>query len=133
MFKDLLKGILSAIAIKMLDNYRHLTIQLLKIEAAKSYLHGVKMARLSALGLMGMGLMMSLICVGVVLFHVGIFVLLPWSVEAKAVLGIVLGLVYVAIGVFVLRAAMDERAWIKKSGAAEMMDDAINPSKRPSS
>ena len=130
MFKDLLKGILSAIAIKMLDNYRHLTIQLLKIEAAKSYLHGVKMARLSALGLMGMGLMMSLICVGVVLFHVGIFVLLPWSVEAKAVLGIVLGLVYVAIGVFVLRAAMDERAWIKKSGAAEMMDDAIGESKR---
>ena len=43
--------------------------------------------------------------------------------EAKAVLGIVLGLVYVAIGVFVLRAAMDERAWIKKSGAAEMMDE----------
>lgn len=130
MIKDLLKGILSAIAIKMLDNYRHLSIQLLKIEAAKSYLHGVKMARLSALGLMGMGLMMSLICVGVVLFHVGIFVLLPWSVEAKAVLGIILGLVYVAIGVFVLRAAMDERAWIKKSGAAEMMNDAIGESKR---
>jgi len=123
MFKDLLKGILSAIAIKMLDNYRHLTIQLLKIEAAKSYLHGVKMARLSALGLMGMGLVIGLICLGAVLFHVGIFVLLPWSVEAKAVLGIVLGLVYVAIGVFVLRAAMDERAWIKKSGAAEMMDE----------
>ena len=130
MFKDLLKGILSAIAIKMLDNYRHLTIQLLKIEAAKSYLHGVKMARLSALGLMGMGLVIGLICLGAVLFHVGIFVLLPWSVEAKAVLGIVLGLVYVAIGVFVLRAAMDERAWIKKSGAAEMMDDAIGESKR---
>ncbi len=130
MFKDLLKGILSAIAIKMLDNYRHLTIQLLKIEAAKSYLHGVKMARLSALGLMGMGLMIGLIFVGAVLFHVGIFVLLPWSVEAKAVLGIVLGLVYVAIGMFVLRAAMDERAWIKKSGAAEMMNDAISESKR---
>jgi hypothetical protein len=133
MFKDLLKGILSAIAIKMLDNYRHLTIQLLKIEAAKSYLHGVKMARLSAIGLMGMGLMMSLICLGVVLVHVGLFVLLPWSVEAKAILGIILGLVYVAVGVFVLHAAMDERAWMKKSGAAEMMSDAINSAKRPSS
>lgn len=130
MFKNLFNGILSAIAIKLLDNYRQLSVQLLKIEAAKAYLRGVQMARLSTIGLMWMGLVMGLICLGVLLFHVGLFILLPWSVEAKAVLGMVLGLIYVAIGVIALRAALDEQTWMKKSGAAEMLDDAISQSKR---
>ena len=129
MLKYLVKGMLSAIAIKLLDNYRRLSIQLLKIEAAKAYLHGVKMARLSAIGLMRMGLMIGLICVGVLLLHAGLFILLPWSMEAKAVLGILLGLVYVVIGCVVLRAAMDERTWMEKSGAAEMLEGAIGQSR----
>lgn len=126
MFKYLIKGVLSAIAIKLLDNYRRLSIQMLKIEAAKSYLHGVQMARLSALGLMGMGLVIGLICVGVVLFHVGLFILLPLTVEAKAVIGMLLGLAYVVIGGLALRAAMTEKTWMDKSGATEMMKDAID-------
>ena len=124
MFKNLIKGVLSAIAIKLLDNYRHLAIQLLKIEAAKSYVHGVRMARLSAIGLMWMGLVIGLICVGVVLFHVGLFILLPWTVKAKAVLGMFLGVAYVAIGAVALHVAMDERTWMEKSGAAEMLEEA---------
>lgn len=123
MFNYLLKGILSAFAVKLLDNYRQLSVRLLKIEVAKSYLHGVRMARLSAMGLMGMGLVIGLICVGVVLFHVGLFVLLPWTVKAKAVLGMCIGLVYVVLGGVALRAAMDEKTWMDKSGATEMMDD----------
>jgi hypothetical protein len=124
MIKDLLKGVLSGIAVALLENYRRLSTQLLKIEVAKGYLHGVRMARLSAIGLLAMGLVIGLICVGVVLFHVGLFIVLPWTVEAKAVLGMVLGLIYVVTGVVVLRAAMDERTWMEKSGAAEMVDEA---------
>jgi hypothetical protein len=129
MLKYLLKGILSAIAIKLLDNYRRLSIRLLKIEAAKAYLHGVQMARLSAMGLMWMGLKIGLICVGALLFHVGLFILLPWSVEAKALLGMVLGVVYMVIGGVALRASMDEKTWMEKSGAAEMLKEATAQSK----
>ena len=124
MLKYLLRGILSGIAVKLLDNYRRLSVQLFKIEAAKSYLHGVRMARLSAIGLMSMGLVIALICIGAVLFHVGLFVLLPWSVETKAILAIGLGLAYMVIGGVALRAAMNERRWMEKSGAAEMLADA---------
>ena len=121
MFKHLIKGFLVGIAVKLLGNYRRLSVHLLKIEAAKAYLHGVQMARLSALGLMGLGLTVGLICVGVVLFHVGLFILLPWAVAAKAVLGMSLGLAYVVIGCVVLRAAMAEKTWMEKSGAAKMV------------
>jgi hypothetical protein len=130
MLKNLIKGILAGIAVKFLDNYRHLSIQLLRIEAAKACLHGVRMARLSAIGLMLMGLTIGLICVGVVLFHVGLFILLPWTVEAKALLGMFLGVAYVVIGGFALRAAMDEKTWMEKSGAAEMLEEAIGQSRK---
>jgi hypothetical protein len=130
MFKHLIKGFLAGIATTLLENYRQLTIQLLKIEAAKAYLHGVQVARWSALGLIGMGLVIGLICCGVLLFHVGLFMLLPWSIEAKAVLAMVLGLAYIAIGWFALHAAMNEKTWMEKSGAAGMLEEAIRPPKK---
>ncbi len=130
MLKCLFKGLLSGLAVKLLENYRHLSVELLKIEAAKSYLHGVRMARLSAVGLLRMGLLIGLVCVGAVLFHVGLFVLLPWTVKAKAVLGMVLGLAYVTIGGVALTAAMDEQTWMEKSGATKMLEDATVRSRR---
>ena len=67
---------------------------------------------------------------GILLVHAGLFILLPWTLEAKAVLGMALGLAYVLIGIVVLRAAMDERMWMEKSGVAGMLDEAIGRSKR---
>ncbi len=124
MFKYLLTGLQSFIAIKLLDNYRQLSIQLLNIEAAKSYLHGVRIVRLSAIGLLGMGLVIGLICIGVVMLHAGLFILLPWTVKAKALLGMALGLTYVAMGCVALRAALREKTWMEKSGAAALLTEA---------
>ena len=130
MFNYLLRGMVSAIAVNLLDNYRHLSIRLLKIEVAKSYLQGVRKVRLSAIGLTWVGLAIGLICVGVLLFHVGLFILLPWTVKAKAVLGMLMGLVYVVIGWASLRAAMDERTWMERSGAAEMLKEVTGQSRQ---
>jgi hypothetical protein len=124
MFTYLFKGLLSAAALKLLDSYRHLSIRLLKIETAKSYLHGVRMARLSALSMMWVGLEIGLLCIGVVLFHVGFFVLLPWTVKAKAAMGMFLGLAYMILGGAALRMALSERTWMEKSGASQLLKDA---------
>ena len=125
MFPYLLKGLLAGVAIKLLDNYRRLSLQLLKIEAADGYLHGVQMARRTAIGLLRMGLFVALIGIGVLLLHAGLFILLPWSVATKAVLGMCLGLAYVVIGCVALRAALSEKTWMEKSGAAAMLENAI--------
>jgi len=127
MFKDLIKGLLSGLVIKLLDNYRQLSIQLLRIEAAKCYIRSVQRARWAAIGMMWMGLIIAGIVVGVVLLHIGLFILLPWTVEAKAILGLFLGAVYIGSGVFALRAVLDERTWMEKSGARKMLHDAIDP------
>ncbi|MFH1983474.1 MAG: hypothetical protein ABIL58_16650 [Pseudomonadota bacterium] len=122
MFANLTKGLLAAIAIKQIDNCRRLSIQLLKIEAVTGYLHGVQMARLTVIGLMRMGLLIGFIGFGMLLLHAGLFILLPWSVETKAVLGIFLGLAYMTIGSIVLHLSVDEKRWMKKSGVAEMLE-----------
>ena len=77
MFKNIIKGLLAGITIKLMDNWRRVSLQLLKIEAAKIYLQGVQMARWSMISLMRMGLAIGLIGVGMLLFHAGLFILLP--------------------------------------------------------
>ncbi len=128
MCRSLIKGLLAEIAIKLLDNCRHLSRRLLRIEAVKGYLHAVRLARLSTLGLLGLGLVVGLIGVGVLLLHAGLFVLLPWSVPAKAIFAMLLGLVYAVVGVVVLCLAMSEKTWLDKSGAAELLSKATGPS-----
>ncbi len=130
MFIALIKGFLSTIAIKLLDNYRQLSLQLLRIEAAKAYIHGVKMARLSTLMLMRLGLVIGLICFGMVLVHICLFILLPWSIESKAILGLGLGLVYLIGGGVVLYINMSEQNWMDKSGATKLLNEALRPSDR---
>lgn len=125
----LIKGLLAGFAVRLLNQYRQLTLDLLRIETAKCYLRGVQMARLSAMGLLGMGLMVGLVCVGAALFHAGLFILLPWSLKTKAAIGLLLGLFYVLAGALALRAALSERTWMKKSGAGRMLDEVIGRSR----
>ena len=123
MLKYLLKGIASALAVKLLVNYRCLSVNLLNVEATKSYIHGVRLARRSAIGMMLMGLVVGLILLGALLFHAGLFFLLPGGVKVKAALCMLLGLAYSVAGGLALRAAADERTWMDKSGAAKMLDE----------
>ena len=122
MLKHLLKGLLAGIAIKLLGDYGHLSAQLLKIEAAKHYLCGVQMVRMSAIGLIRVALLIVLIGLGLLLLHVGLFILLPWSMATKAVFGLCLGLTYVVIGCVALRDVMAEKRWMMKSGATAMLE-----------
>ena len=129
MFKDLTKEFLVGIAIHVLDKSRYLSVQLLKIEAAKYCLHGLQIARSAALGLIRLGLLIGLIGLGLVLFHAGLFILLPWSLAVKAAIAMLLGLAYVAIGSVVLHLAMAEKTWMEKSGVTEMLLKATDQAK----
>ena len=127
MFMHLLKGLLAGFAVKLLENYRQLSVQLLKIETAKACVQGVQLARRSTLALLQLAALLGLIALGVVLCHVGLFILLPWSLTTKAVLALILGALYALAGGLLLRAAMTEQAWLEKSGAAKMTREALRP------
>jgi hypothetical protein len=127
MIKCLLKAVVTGLATTVVADYRRLSLQLIRIEAAKSYVRGVQVIRSSVGGLMMLGLVIGLICVGLLLFHAGLFMLLPWGVKAKALLGVLLGAGYMTLGGLALRAAMKERTWMEKSGAVKMLEEATRP------
>ena len=114
-------------AVRLIDHYRQLTLQLLKIEALKCYLHALQLARVSVLSMMGIGLLTSMMGLGVLLIHVCAFILLPWSVETKATIGLCLGLTYLILGSIILGVIMREKTWMRMSGAEQWMKEATRP------
>jgi hypothetical protein len=129
MIKYLLTGTATAVAIKLLRRYRQMALQLLQMEGVKCYLHGVRVVRLTVLHVMRMVLLLTLLGLGAVLFHAGLFCLLPWSWEVKAVLAMVLGAGYICAGVLALYVAMSEKCWMEKTGALQMLEKAALPDK----
>ncbi len=125
MMKGLLKGFQTAVTILAMDRYRRLSVGLVKIEFATAYVRGVQMARCSAVGFLWMGLVIAFMGVGALLAHVGLFILLPWTMQTKAIIGLLLGLAYVILGGVVLLKAMSERAWLEKSGANCLLNAAV--------
>lgn len=122
MLKSLLQGGLSVVSATLAD-YRRLSIQLVKLEAATCYLQGVRVARRSTIGLLQLGFLMGLIGAGLLLIHAGLFIVLPWSLPAKALLAVALGLAYIIVGAIALRVALAEKTWLEKSGALAALKD----------
>ncbi len=130
MLGKIFKGMLAKWVNQLLENYRQRSLQLLRLEGAKCYLHALQMARVSAIGLMRMGLYIALIGCGGLLLHAGLLILLPWSAETKAILAMALGLAYVIIAGLALRSLLSQKKWMEKSGAADMLEVVIHPPER---
>jgi len=123
MFKHLLKGALAMLAYRLLHNYRQSARQLLEIEAAKFYVRSVRMVRKAALAAMRLWLVITLMGIGLLLIHISLFILLPWSIETKAVVGLLLGVGYLLLGVLAIRITMSQRKWVAKSGIGDILKD----------
>jgi hypothetical protein len=97
------------------------------IMAVKGYLQAVRVARLSLMGLFGVGAVSSLLVCGVVLVIVGIVGLLPITATAMSVTILVIGLLLslsTAIGLII---AFNEKRWLKMSKSYELMDSVLTP------
>jgi hypothetical protein len=74
----------------------------LELQAAAVYVAGVKKTRQALL-------MMS----GFLLIHVALFIWLPWSLPLKALILLILGVVYLGGGLAVVLRLSSDRTWMK--------------------
>ena len=88
----------------------------LKIEAAGVYVAGVRKARQEFIALLGLTALMLLALSGFVFIHVALFVWLPWSLPTKALVLLILGVVYLSGGLVVFFGLTSHRAWMKFTG-----------------
>jgi hypothetical protein len=84
-----------------------------EMEAAALYVAGVRKARQGFIALLLAILFLLLMMIGFLLIHVALFMGLPWSLKARAILLFVLGVVYFCGALAVVITLTSERTWMK--------------------
>ena len=102
-------GMISALFGRWIDR----VLGSLKTEAAAVYVAGVRKARQAFLVLLGLALVLLLALSGFVLIHVALFAWLPWSLPAKALALLVLGVIYLGSGLTVVLGLSSDQAWMR--------------------
>ena len=85
----------------------------LKLQAAAVYVAAVKKTRQAFIALLGSFLLLLLMMSGFLLIHIALFIWLPWSVSLKALILLILGVVYLGGGLAVVLRLSSDRAWMK--------------------
>jgi hypothetical protein len=117
----ILKALAAAAVARLARDYRRLSVEMLKIQAVRWYVQGVAGARLAFIVYLSATACLLLAAVGFVFLHVGVFMLLPLCPQSKAILLLLLGLVYLAISLAALRRATSQSTWMKLSKADELV------------
>jgi uncharacterized integral membrane protein len=85
----------------------------LELQAAAVYVAGVKKTRQAFIALLGSFLLLLLMMSGFLLIHVALFIWLPWSLPLKALILLILGVVYLGGGLAVVLRLSSDRTWMK--------------------
>ena len=102
-------GIISALFGRWIDD----ALDFLRTEAAALYVAGVRKVRRAFVAVLGLALAMLLALGGFVFIHVAIFAWLPWSLPAKALVLLALGVVYLGAGLAVVIVISSDRSWLR--------------------
>ena len=106
--------------------YRQQIVAASKLKLAVAYVSTVKALRLGVIGWIAGNGAVFLLGVGFVFFHVGLFILLPWTFRAKAWSLLFCGVTYMALAIAALLAAVSERMWVRKARIREVLDAVID-------
>jgi len=104
-----LKGILSALCGRLLGA----ALTIVKAEAAAAYVSCVLKVRKAFVALLGLAIGLMLGLSGFVLVHVALFAWLPWSLSAKALVLLALGVIYLGCGLAVTLVISSDRTWMR--------------------
>ncbi len=120
----ILKALMMSFGMGLLNSYRRVSLDLLKIQAAMAYLKGVQTARRVWIGVLLLAGVLMLLAAGFILLHVGFFLWAPWSPAAKGLILLCLGLLYLTAALVVLFKTCSEKAWMDGSRARQLLDEA---------
>ena len=112
----------------LLNSYRLVSLDLFKIQAAAAYVKGVQAVRRWWIGAILLAIVLLLLMVGFVMVHVGFFLWMPWCLVTKAIILLVLGLVYMGLALVVIFKICSEKAWLESSQANKLIEEATRKS-----
>lgn len=115
------KDILWLLFVRMLRHKQKAAVRLGRIQAATLCVKGVQTARGSLLGLLGLLSAVVLLGGGFIIFHLGLLLALPWGVEARVLLLLVLGALYFLVPVAGMLYISRQQFWMQMTGVDEMV------------
>jgi len=110
---------------QLLRSQQRSVLRPLRIRATLMYVKGVRAARWTAFGLVGLCLLYIFLFGGFLLFHVGLFFYLPWTAAEKGCLFMGLGGGYVALTLLILAFALSQKRWMRMTGADKAVLEAL--------
>lgn len=120
-----IKSIAASMISDLLKVLQGTLIRSLKIEALKLYVRAVGIARSLSIYYLTCIAMLLLAMVAFVMIHVGILILLPYSIEVKGWLILILGIIYALISYTVISNMCSEKYWLEMTKSSEMINDVV--------
>lgn len=120
-----IKGIAVSTATGLLTILKGTLIRSLKIEAVKLYVRIIGTARELSMYYLTCVAMLLLALLAFVMIHVGVLILIPCSIEVKAWIVIILGIIYGLISYTVISNMCSEKHWLEMTNATNMIDEIV--------
>lgn len=98
---------------------------LMKIEAAKAYVLGVKTVRFFLLGTLFALFSLALFASGLLLIHTALFVYSGWSSQVKFLVALLLGVLEIFTASGILFYLFSEEIWVKFSGIKHVLNSLL--------
>ncbi len=122
MIHSLIQGVLDWLK----TTYLEPSVKMLKLRAAVYYLEGVKSAHRILILICLLVFVITLIGAGLVLVPLALLIFMPWEPISKAIVGIVIGAVYLLVPVVALIALLSEKRWMRITGATEVLRKLVD-------
>ena len=103
------------------STYLEPSLKMVKLRAAIYYLEGVKGAHRILILICLLVFMITLIGAGLVMIPLALILFMPWGPATKAVVGIVIGAVYLLVPAVALISLLSEKRWMRLTGATDVL------------
>ncbi len=100
-------------------------VHIARIKAATYYVKAVQAARGGLMGYLGLCLLRYVMGFGFLLVHAGLALYLPWTLQEKGLLFLILGGSYMLITGIAFMILLAQRTWMKVSSADEAVVRAV--------
>lgn len=106
--------------------YLEPSLKMLKLRAAIYYLEGVKGARRILILICLLVFVITLIGAGLVLVPLALLFFMPWEPATKAIVGIIIGAIYLLVPAVALMSLLSEKRWMRITGASDILRKLVD-------
>lgn len=117
MINSLFQGVIDWLKATYLDPF----LKVLKLRAAIYYLEAVKGAHRILILICLLVFVITLVGAGLVIVPLALLLFMPWEPTTKAVVGIIIGSIYLLVPAIGLISLLSEKRWMRLTGATDVL------------